>query len=252
MAQKSGILFLLLLVGCTTLGQNQWGGDGKVVQTAHGLCLEMTPEMAAHRVAVCEAPDQKSFAVIIPGREPTVYPKDRVQALLSERLYQLLRGTPYPQSELAGAVVELWVVAPVFAPEAAYFTAFVQARGGNFTVRLPLDPGAWAPEEADVALLGTEVYPSKAARRAGRVVVTARPHVRAVDFAEFLTKNGLSGVGTGSSVELRTGVFGEEGAARRLLTAQQAAYFVQAVELEPAGEKDGSKARALAFALSGL
>ncbi len=252
MAQKFVLLLAVLAAsGCASLPTSQWAGDGKIVQTANGLCKEMTPESVQHRVAICESPDQKSFAVLAPGRPPTVFPKKAARTLLRERLSQFLRSTPYPPQELLGATVELWVVAPVFAPEEAYFTAFVQAKGGNFTVRLSLDAQSWAPEEKDVALLGKDAYPSRAPRRAGRVVVTARPHVSEADFQAFLAANGLKGEGAGGSIELRTGPFGEESAARVLLKARQAKYFVQSVELEPAGERDGAKARALAFPLGG-
>lgn len=254
MAQKI-LLFPLFLAcalsRCASFANNQWGGDGKVVQTAVGLCLEMTPESRDHRVAICESPDQKSFTVIAPGRAPLAYQKSMVQSVLRERIAHLLSGTVYPKKDLYGATVELWVVAPVFAPEDVYFSAFVQARGGNFSVRLPLEPRSWAPHEGDVALLGTEAFPSRAARRAGKVVVTARPHVNDAEFTAFLAASGLSGRSLGGMVEVATGAFGEERAARTLLKARQATYFVQSVELEAAGEKDGAKARALAFPLSG-
>jgi hypothetical protein len=247
--RKLVCISVVVLAGCVTTKKAGWSGDGKLVQTAAGVCLEMTPESAYHRVAICESPDQKSFAVLAPGREPTVFPKDRAQALLKDRIGQLLAGTAYPAAQLNGATIELWVVAPVFAPESVYLTAFVKARGGNFSVRLPLEPEAWAPQVGDVALLGDEVYPARTAHKAGRVVVTARPHVRADEFRQFLRDNGLSGQGD-ASVELTTAAFGEEAPAKALLKAKHAKHFVQAVELEPAAETDGAKARALAFTVT--
>ena len=238
-----------LLAGCASLPFQNWLGDGKLVQRQDGsACLELTPESDAHRVAACQR--GAVFLVYAPGKN-YVYKQKDLSETFRERLIAYLRGTGYTPAGLQGATVELWVVAPVFAPETTHFVAAVLAPGGNFSVELPLELADWRVETDQVALLGKERFPSREARQAGTLWVEAQGMARPREFASYLAQRGFGpGVTTGDSVvAIKTLPFGEKAAADRLLATRAGRALIAGVDVPHAGAKDAAMARALIFPL---
>ncbi len=246
MLMRIASLFVGLVAGvaaasCASLPFLKWQGDGQVVQTANGACLDLEP-----RVRACQSGDK--LEVTVSGRTHA-YKKSELKSLLRERIFQFVRTTPYPVATLKNAVVELWLDAPVFTPESAHFVAVVLSKGGNFRARLPLDAAAWQIDGESLALLGTDAFPSATARRAGKLAVAAKPHITGAALRDFLGRSGAPLVdATGEAVVvLETGAFAETEVAKKLASQRDARLYVQEIELIPATEPDGSRALLTSF-----
>lgn len=238
--------------GCVSF-QHLFRGDGRVVQTAHGTCVDLTPENATMPVHACESATTYDFRVV---SELSSYPKAKFQTQLRERLVAYARASHYPWKKLGDAIIEVWVQAPVFRPRDTELIAVVTGPGGNFLVRLPLNPAHWTVDTERVALLGHDLYPSFLARRAGWVSVAPKPLVAKDKLEEYLgTLAVFQGVRPPARIaQAGPGVvtvavepFAEPMVANAILRDRRAREFVQAVELLPAGEPEGSKAKAFSF-----
>lgn len=198
------------------------GGDGKVTHTEAGSCVNLTPENGMHPVAACHMHDTYQVRAVDRRIEMA---GAAFRGHFRERVLQFLRTTSYPWQTLTDAEVEMWLVAPIFAPESAYFMGVVKSRGGNFAVRLDLEPSRWRLESEAFQWLGNESYPSRGAKQAGLLQVSSR--------------NGTTLV--------RTRAFGERAEAERLSKATVAANPLRDVRLVAAAEPEGARAAVYRF-----
>lgn len=254
-AQRRGLLALLIAVVAGACAHppragevsRPMVGDGVVVATKDGHCLELLPESQLHRVRGCETP--RTYEIEIAGRKQIVG-KRAFRERLRERIVQFLRPTGYRWRELEAADVELWLTAPVFKPEDTRLLAVVLCPAGNFAMRLPVDPGLWNPGVDDVLLLGSRRYPSKSAVQAGVVVVEASGVSSKAETLAYLTRMEARGVEADQwpVLRLRTTPFAEADVARRIATSWRGRSFVDSVQTIPAGEVEAARGLAFRFA----
>jgi hypothetical protein len=236
--------------GCSTMGA--WSdarGDGKVMQKGDVTCLDLIPEVKQTPVRACETPS--AYDVIV-GVARFTYDKRTTRQHLREGVARLVSGSAYPVRSLAAARVELWINAPVFAPEAAHFIAVVMSPGCNFALPLPLDQRAWTFDRSAVQLLGRDGYPSLQAKRAGQIVVEAAGGATPARFADFLARQGFLADNANASfpvAQLNVPAFSESLAARTLTGPKSASLYVANVRMVAAGDKEGAKARAFVVSL---
>jgi hypothetical protein len=235
--------------GCATVERFFSHGDGKVTETPAGRCLDLVPEYALHPVRACET--AASYELLAGPRQLRL-DKVRYQHELRERLLQFARRTAYPWRTLGQATIEVWMTAPLTEPEAASTVAVVKGPGGNFAVHLTLSPDGWQVVPENVVWLGKDGYPSLQAKRLGTVLVVPRGEVTEARLARF-----LAGVDAGAvprdawtPLELAVVPFAETAAARALMTRPGARAVLADVQLIPAGEREGAKAKAFEFAFA--
>jgi hypothetical protein len=254
-AQARGSLVLLLVAVAGACAHPQRAGevsrpvvgDGVVMVTKDGHCLELLPENQLHRVRGCET--AKTYEIEIAGRRQIV-DKRAFREQLRERIVQFLRPTGYRWRELEAADVELWLTAPVFKPEDTTLVAVVLCPAGNFAMRLPVDPGLWNPGVEDVLVLGSRRYPSKSAVQAGVVVVEASAVSSKEETLAYLTRMEAKGVEADQwpLLKLRTTPFAEADVARRIATTWRGRSFVDRAKTLPAGEVEAARGLAFRFA----
>ncbi len=234
-------------------------GDGHVVQKGEVTCVYPSPENQLTPLSACEL---KTDYVVTAGDQKMSWSKASFQRAFRERFWQFIRGTDYPWKTLGDGTVQFWLEAPLFTPEKAYFVAVVMGRGGNFSLELPLDPASWRMGEAGLAWLGQDRYPSLAALRTDRLVVTPlatvsparlRAYVEATGALEERTAGGDPAVvnvkGDGTALELDTAPFSAGTVATRLLRPKDARFVLADVRSLPAGDLAGYKSPAFTFDL---
>lgn len=243
--------------GCVSIPDFFGKGDGKVVQTESGSCVHLMPETKLHEVDACIVHDRYEVRAV--GREWRMDGAD-FRALFRERVLQFVRTTDYPWQTLAAAEVEMWLVAPIFAPEQAYFMGAVTSAGGNFAVRLDLAPEDWRVDTDVIQWLGAERYPSRAAKKAGVVQAVAHTHVSAASLSRYVRDRNLTELRTvggaaavvgvevqAAGATVRTHAFSERAVAERLATRRGAIGPIRDVSLVPAGEPEGARASVFRF-----
>jgi hypothetical protein len=232
--------------GCETVDSlffKEQASDGRVVQTETRKCWILTPENAFHPVGVCE--DVAAYEVKLQDRQ-LLYPKAEFRSTLRERLREFVQRTAYPSASLGRAVIQVWLLSPVFEPEKAGFVAVVLSAGGNFLVRLPLEPSSWFPDAEAAQLLGKETFPTRLTRTPGTLVLQAKEHVTRARLNRYLTACGVDTESVAAAgmptVVIKTPLFGEAEVARRLLKNSEGAQIVQELGYLPAGGAEGAQA----------
>lgn len=251
------VLSALALTSCISLPKLFNRGDGDLVKTANGDCVNLTPESKLHAVAACDSSDV--YEVVAPGRHWRMA-GGTFRKLLRERLMQFVVRSNYPWKTLSDGQIVVFIVAPTFAPERAYFVAEVTGSQGNFAVPLDLMPDRWMIDDDTVLWLGKEAYPTSKAKRAGVLQLSGRNHLRRGALMQFVDASGVSTLLTASGgkavrsvtdggqvVVLKTAPFAELAVASRLTAQPSAPFHIQQVELVPAGEPEGSRAAIFRF-----
>jgi hypothetical protein len=239
-----------MVFGCSTIAPFFFGraGDGKRVAIADGQCVELVPEYALHRVRACE--NKTHYFVEAPGRTLTVA-KDEFRTRLRDGILQFTRATPYPWLTLRDARIEVWITTGIVAPAEAAFVAVVLSEGGNFLVRLPIEPDEWTVAPEHMAFLGKARYPSRLAKRVGALALQPRPGATPASVAAALAESGVlarSAAAGWAPVLLKTAAFGEPLVARQVMVGPLARQAFQTVDYLPDGEREGAKALAYVFA----
>ena len=230
-------------------------GDGQVVETAAGVCIDLTPENKLHPVGSCEKESTYEFRVL---DRQYVYTKSVFQEKLKRLLLYAVASTPYPVSQLRDADIEVWLVSPIFQPDESHLFVVVSGeasgQGGSFGFPLPLAMERWEIRRETFVLLGSKGFPSRSARRGGSLMVELNPYVeaRSPQVAAWIHQAGGSPVERSSMVlQVETPVFGEASVAAALKRHPKARRYLRQIHFIPAGHVEGAKARSARFSFSG-
>jgi hypothetical protein len=252
-------LLSLSFSGCLLKHQPVAENDGQSFKTDDGICHFVNPGSLLHPVVFCETGDELRLEVL---QKRYVYDKKFLEQKISAQLRGLTAATDVKADWLHPAAVEVWVSAPVLAPQEAHLVVVVRGRDLGFAVFLPPDPAYWDFTAAPVVQLGPSGYPAAQTWKSGEVVMVADRSIRQADWQRFsqdiLPELGSNPAGmarvksasfAGEGVKFATEVFSEAQVARQV----QASRFGRKYRLKPvwipAVEPDTYKARGYAFSL---
>ncbi|MBM4253180.1 MAG: hypothetical protein FJ146_14520 [Deltaproteobacteria bacterium] len=222
-------------------------------------CYNISKENAQHPVTICER--ERYYSVQVIGK---IYKFNKTE--FHARFYDHLRNFLYrsaaPQKLTRGMTVDIWLAAPVFAPDDAAWVAVVATDEGYLAFRLPLLLDHWTMSSANAVWLGSNDHPTLRAIRTDQVIVTPQPGITPAEALRFIEDSGVGAkldvlgrpivqraIGDGSMIRLDTLALGAPQVARAISRSVDARKHLMAINYAVAGGRDSYQAKVFRFTL---